>query len=186
MKRLANKLCLLTPLFLAASPLMASGDGPDWANFSYQLVNFVIFFGGLFYILKKPMIEFFVNRVKGIRDSLELAENSREEAKNRLDEIEGKMANLDAELADIGEQAKADLQKEEDKLLASTKLEAERILAQARSECENQQREAATALKAFLADLALSEAEKMVKTTMTEAERGKLFADFTERLGARS
>ena len=186
MKRLANKLCLLTPLFLAASPLMASGDGPDWADFAYHVINFVIFFGGLFYVLKKPMVEFFSNRVKGISESLELAKNSRKDAKKRLDEIEGKMANLDAELAGIGEQAKADLEKEEEKLLASTKLEAERILAQARTECENQRREATATLKAFLADLALSEAEKLVVTSMTEVERSKLFADFTERLGASS
>ena len=57
---------------------------------------------------------------------------------------------------------------------------------QSRLECENMQREAWISLKVYLADLALKEAEQIARDSMTDTERRRLFAEFTERLGAGS
>ena len=189
MKILANKLCLLTVMLLIAAPALASGGeghGVDWKLMGFKFFNFIIFFGGLAYLLRKGVGEFFTNRKSTIRDSLELAESSVKEAKEKLDIIEKKMANLDGELEDIHKQAKEDLVTETENIQAQAKTDAARILAQAAAECENMKREALLSLKAQLADLAVKDAEGIIKDTMSNDERNHLFSDFTAKLGARS
>lgn len=187
MKQIVKVLCVMLVM-----PVLASGSGEghghgyDAGYLIPQIVNFLVFFGGLGYILKKPVSEFFAGRQSGIRHSLELAEKSREEAKRQLDEIDAKSANLDTELADIHAQAKADVAREKERLLVLARSEAEKIREQAKLDVTNLGHEAKRELKIFLADLAVKEAEKMVRETMSEEERKQLFVDFTARLGAQS
>ena len=189
MKHIAKKLCFIGLFTSASSSLLASpegGHGFDPVMFAAQVLNFLVFFGGLFYVLRVPIANFFRDREKRIRDDLALAEKSREEATQRLNEIERKMASLDQELADIEAQAKQDAEKERARLELQAKQDAERILTQATAEVENARREAVMELKTFVAQLAVEEAEKVIKSSMTEAQRQKLFVDFTKRLGAQS
>jgi F-type H+-transporting ATPase subunit b len=188
-----HKVKVLFVLLLTALPLMAGGSGEEGhhsgfdTHFIYaQILNFVLFFGLLGYILKKPVQEFFSGRVATIRESLAVAEKSREEAKRQLDEIEAKSANLDSELADIREQAVKDVAREKERLLALAESEAVRVREQAETDIENMRREAQHELKRFLANLAVKEAENVIRNTMTDEERNKLFVDFTSRLEAKS
>ena len=103
-----------------------------------------------------------------------------------MEKIAAKMANLDDELKEINESAKADLEKEQQRMQEAAKAEAERIIEQAKAECENMRREGIQNLKAYLTDLAVNQAETIIKEKMSDAERERLFADFTEKLGARS
>ena len=184
MKQKAKKLSVLAALLLVGSPLYAAEGGT--LDFVARIINFLVFFGGLFYLVKKPIGDFFINRLTDIKESLALAEKSREEAKKRLDEIEAKSANLDKELDEIGEQAKQEAERERTRIHNQAKMEADRILEQARLEVENMKRESISKLKANLADQAIKEAETLIKDTMTGDERQRLFGDFNKRLEARS
>jgi F0F1-type ATP synthase membrane subunit b/b' len=69
---------------------------------------------------------------------------------------------------------------------ARARSDAERILEQARTECENLKRQALTDLRVYAVNCAMAEAETTIRETMTSGERKKLFTDFTEKLGVRS
>lgn len=184
-----NQTLVRTALVLAlasGAPLLAAGDGYDYGHLVPWAVNVVLFFGGLFYILKTPVGGFFSRRLQNIKEALVKAEKSREEAKVRLDEIESKMANLDAELAEIEAKAKADLEREKVQLEIQANEDASRIMEQAKDEIEQMHREAVLELKAYVVDMALESAEKQIRETMSEDERKKLFLGFTLRLGAKS
>ena len=189
MKQRVCKISVNIAVLLAASPLFAAGDGDhgfDVVTFIAQILNFAVFFGGLFYLIGKPVKEFFVSRAGNIRESLAVAEKSREEAKQRLDEIEEKMARLDGELADIEARAKKDAEKERIRRHEQAEEEAAKIIGQASAEMENLRRGAITELKTYVATLALEEAERIVRDSLTEKERKELFADFSGRLGVKS
>ncbi|MDJ0836780.1 MAG: ATP synthase F0 subunit B [Acidobacteriota bacterium] len=189
MNILVKKLCLPALLLFFTMPVLAAGGEVEpikWMKLVYKVINVIIFFGGLGWLLRKSVSEFFSNRERNIRDSLELAEKSVKDAKEKLDEIERNMANLDNQLEDIHEQAKQDLATETENMQAQAKQDAERILALAKAECENMKREALMGLKKQLADMAVKEAETIIEDSMTEDERNRLFTDFTARLGARS
>jgi len=188
MKLTSKKIMKLVPVLVLAAPVLASGEehGFNPVMFAAQWFNTLLFFGGLAYLLKKPLGEFFANRVAAIRASLELAEKSRAEAKLKLDEIEAKTTELPRELEKIAAQAAADAEIECERILSLARQDAERILNQAKAEVENRQRESLAELRAFLADLAVAEAEKIIRETLSDKERARLFAEFTERLEARS
>lgn len=189
MKQKVIKLSFFIILFMFAMPLLAVEPGGehhfDMVEFIARIVNSAIFFGGLVYLIGGAVRKFFGDRVKTIRESLEIAEKSREEAKRRLDEIEEKISRLDQELAEIEAQAKLEAEKEREKIHAQAEQEAARILEQAGAEIENIRREALLDLKSFIAELAVAEAEKMIKETVTNQDRKRLFAEFTDRLGAK-
>lgn len=169
-------------------PALAAGGGEHGGGGHVplipQTVNVILFFGLLWLLIKDPVKEFFANRRKHIRESLELAEKSREDAKMRLDEIEQKMARLDEELREIETRAKAEAEQEKARIETAAKEEAERIVEQAKAEVEQLRREGLAQVRAFITDLAVAEAEKTIRDTVTEEERRKLFKDFAARLGA--
>ena len=164
----------------------AASEGFDPVLFTAKVVNSLIFFGGLFYVLRRPIGDFFTDRVSKIRTSMQLADESLADAKRRLDEIERKKANLDRELEEIQHQARAEAEREKERIQIHARKEAEQILVQAKAEVDNMQRDALRKLRSFVVDLAVKEAEAMVRDSITEEERKKLFVDFTERLGAES
>jgi len=193
MRRKTRLTCVML-LLCAALPLLASGGdaggaehhGYDWEHFWQWLVNSLVFFGGLAYILRKPVADFFKNRRADIQEALKRAEQSREDAVRKLDDIERMSAELESEMAAITAQASADAAREKERLIKLAETEAVKIGEQARTEIENMRLQAVNELKVFLADLAVKDAEKVISGTMTDAERNKLFVDFTAKLGAKS
>lgn len=173
---------------LAVLPAVASGDAShyDAKYLAPSIVNFLVFFGGLAFILRKTVAEFFSNRRSDIESSLSAAERSLKEANEALERIESKQAGLDKEIADILSQAEADAESEKQRLLALAEQDVARIHQQASAEIENMRDEGKRELRKFLADLAVSKAESVIKETMTDQERAKLFADFSTRVGAKA
>ncbi len=173
-------------------PLMAAGGGEhgghhfDWTEFAAKCVNVTLFFGVLGFLIKKPLTEFFVNRRKQIVDALTLAEESNKQAKQRLDEIGQKMAGIEAEVEQILADARRQAEEEKINIAKKAEAEAEQIVAQAKEDVDAMRRDAARTLKVFVTDLAMAEAEKVIKSSMTDADRQKLFVEFSERLEAKS
>lgn len=171
-------------------PLMAGGgEGGhhfNWTEFGAKCLNVALFFGVLGYFVKKPIAEFFVNRRKQIEDALTLAEESNKQAKQRLDEIGQKMAGIEAEVEQILADARRQAEEEKVNIAKKAEAEAEQIVAQAKEDVEAMRRDAARTLKVFVTDLAMAEAEKVIKSSMTDADRQKLFVEFSERLEAKS
>jgi len=177
-------------LLTLATPLFAAGGGGDHgfdtAKFIAKVVNFLLFFGVLFFLVRKPIANFFSQRVQTIQDNLKLAEKSREEAKRQLDDIQAKMAELDHEISEIETVAKKEAERERERLKAEAEKEAERIVAHARVEVESMKRDAIQSLKAYAAEMALDEAETMIRKAVTESDHQRLFAEFSQKLEART
>lgn len=96
------------------------------------------------------------------------------------------MAGLDQELAEIEKQAREDAEKERQRIATEAHSEAERVMQSAKEEIDNLRRDAISQLKAFVSDIAIADAEKAIRASITNADRSKLFNEFTERLEAQS
>lgn len=188
MKQKVNKGFVWVFLLTLATPLLAAGGGDghgfDVMYFIAKVVNFLIFFGLLFYVLKKPVAKFFSERLATIQKDLKLAEKSREEAKRQLDEIQEKMAELDKEIAEIETSAKAEAERERNRIREEARAEAERILEQARTDVATMKRDAIKDLKSYVSGLALDEAEAIIKKTINDADHQRIFAEFSKKMEA--
>src|SRR5215471_11955434 len=80
-----------------------SGKKTEQQEGVFQVVarwaNFVILFGGLVFLLKKPMGEFFSSRRNHISNGLQRAQDAQTSAQTRMNEIEQRLAHLSAEIA---------------------------------------------------------------------------------------
>src|SRR5438477_2225380 len=94
---------------------------------TFQLIargaNFVVLFGGLAYLLRKPMTEFFQTRRNEIASGLQRAQDAQETAQARMDQIDQRLAQLSADIAALRGEAERESRADREKVLVEAKRE---------------------------------------------------------------
>src|SRR5262252_47145 len=98
--------------------------------------NFVILFGGLAFLLKKPMGDFFRTRQNDITGGLKRAEDAQSSAQARMDEIERRLAHLSSDIAALRAETQKESLADRERVLADAKREVERVIEQSQQEIE--------------------------------------------------
>ena len=194
MKRLAALTgILLITLFLSATfqtPLLGSSssispdavieeavseeeehEGESNLDLLYKIINFAILVGGLSYILKKPLAQFFAERTATIRKELEEGRKALETSNSRLKSVEEKMDGLEQHIATLKETAEKEEAAERVRLKEAARREAERIEEAARNEIESATRVAKVELKSFAAQQAIRLAEEILRNRMDKDKK---------------
>lgn len=171
-------------LFFGLPVFGSSGHGPDYVELVARFLNVSIFAWILYFFLKQPVADFFVHRVSKIKEDLEMAKTSREEAEKRLAEIEEQMSGLDAELKEIAEKAHEEAEKEMVRLKKKAEEEALKIRQQAAKDIEQAKLEALLQLKRHVVDLAMSQVERTLSGKVSKEDHERLIQEFAEKLGA--
>jgi F-type H+-transporting ATPase subunit b len=129
-------------------------------------VGYLIDFGLLALVLvlalKKNLPAMFHTRTKTIQRGIEEAGKASEEADRRLADIEARLAKLDAEVAAMRATAEQDAAAEEQRILAAAEEDKRRIVETAEAEITASVRLARRELKAYVADLAVTLAERRI------------------------
>ena len=142
-------------------------------SFGLYILQVVIFFGLIFLLKKfawKPILDAVNEREQGIKNALESAENARNE-----------MQNLQADNQRILQEARAerdamlkDAREMKEKMVADAKSEAQeqgqKMIDQAKAAIESEKNAAMADLKAQVATLSLSIAEKVLKDELSNKE----------------
>ncbi|MDE3246114.1 MAG: hypothetical protein KGN80_08510 [Acidobacteriota bacterium] len=133
------------------------------AQFAIKVINFLIFAGGLVFLTKGVLSAAFKARAKELEDRLSQAEKDKAEGEAQISELEAKMAGLQAELGTILQKAEVDSEAEKQRILEGARAEAAAILAQTKTDIENQGKLAEAQLRALVAGLATEGAAKKLK-----------------------
>jgi F-type H+-transporting ATPase subunit b len=173
---------LLAVLFvLAAAPAVlpqehaaeaASGSGGS--GLAGKIINFVLLFGGLFLLLRKPLAGMLAKRTQDVARNLDEARQARREAEARLTEAKAKVAALESELQRTREKAEEDGRREKDRIRELAGQEAERLRSLAKLEVEAHLKAGVRDLKAYAAELAAQLAEERLKARLTAADQAGL------------
>ena len=142
---------------------MVLGDG---AQFALKVINFLIFVGGLIFLTKGALSSAFKARAKELEDRLSQAEKDKAEGEAQIKELEAKMAGLQAELGGILQKAEVDSEAEKQRILEGARIEAAAIIAQTKTDIENQHKAAEAELRALVAGLATEGAAKKLKAQL--------------------
>ncbi len=161
------------------------GEGHERRELVYKIINFLILFGALFYLLRKPAAKFFADRSAAIQKSLEEGSKALEASQAQLQAVEEKLARLEHEIAALKGQAAQEMELERARLRQAAAEETEKILAAARSQIELAVRSAQLELKAYTAQQALALAEEMIRQRLDDAGRQRLISQFVASLEAR-
>ncbi len=147
-----------------------------------RVVNFLIFVAALYYLLRKPVSEFFRQRAQAIARELEEARRAREAAARELEQTRARLARLDEEVAAIRARAEQEAEAEYERLWREAQIEAEKIRAVAEREIEMARRAAELELKTFLVERAMARARALLRQQLTEEDHQRLVAQFIEGL----
>ena len=117
---------LLLPFFVFMSP-EEEEHSSGLINFLGKTVNFIILFGGLTYLLYKPIRRFLEKRAQDIKLSLKEAEDSRKDAEQKLKGIETRLAGLEREIEKVMKEAEGEGRRTKEETLQMAQQETEKI-----------------------------------------------------------
>ncbi len=177
---------LASYLALAVAPVaaFAAGGGEHGipSVVGLQVINFAIYVALVYFVLRKPVREFFKSRVENYQQALRKAEHAREEAEAKKREIQERLATLEntseSSLANARKEAAAMLeriQREAEEFAQKLKFEANQTVA---IELEKAKME----LRRELLDQAVAMAEKMLRDKMVENDQKRLQTEFVDKI----
>ena len=155
--------------------------GIDWQVLLAQLINFGILFGLLFFLLYKPMRRMLDERSAKIKESMDQAEQIKEQLARTDEQVREQMEvarregqGILAQAAQMGERLKEEARE-------GAKQEAETLVARSRAEIERERGEAIEDLRSQFVDLAIAAAEKVVSETLDKEKHRRLIDEVLEQ-----
>ena len=151
----------------------------------YKTINFVILVGGLAYVLRKPLADFYNSRYASIQKSLEEGRKALEASEAQLRAVEEKLRGLEAEIAAFKASAAREMDAERQRFEQASSEEAARVLESARAQIDAALRGAKLDLKNFAAQQSVALAEELIRARLDDAGRERLVAQFVATLEAK-
>ena len=148
----------------------------------FRWANFLVLFGGLGYLLRKPAREFFEGRRKDIASGLQRAQEAQAGGEARMDEIEQRLSRLSTEVAALQSEAEKESLTERDAIVSEAKREVDRVIEQSRKEIERVARSAEREIKESIADMVVNRAGNALRTEMTEDDQKRVVVRFIKKL----
>jgi len=167
------------PLQVAAET--EESDNPLLAISPGLMIWTLVMFGITLLIMKRyvfgPLGEAIEKRRTHIAQSLEEAERSRDEATMMLEDYKARLVDARKEADSLREQGRKEGERQRSELLADGQTQRERVIADAEVQIQAEVRQAAGGLRDDVVTLALAAAEKVSRSTLTEADHRKLIED---------
>lgn len=150
------------------------GIGIDLPLLIAFVINFVILFAVLSFLLYKPVLKMLDQRSAKIKEGLEHAEHMKEESARAEEMVRAQMEAgrkegqaLVAQAAEVGERVKEEARQE-------ARREAETLIDRARLEIQKEREEAMEQLRAEFVDIALLAAEKVINQSLDKRTHQQL------------
>jgi F-type H+-transporting ATPase subunit b len=175
-------LLLVLPLLVFMTEEEGSHESDPMA-FVGKVVNFVVLFGGLGFLLYKPLTKFLTNRGQEIDRSIRETREARQSAEARLQETLTRLDELTGELAEIQKGAESQGQKEKEAVIATSRVEAERLRELSRQEIRLVSQNVKRELREYAANLATEGARRRLLAKMTSKIHTELIDKSITRLG---
>ncbi len=174
---------VLLVLVLSAPGLAGEASGHfDLDAFLGQVLNFVVLFGGLAYLLRKPLNDYLKGRVEQVAARLQQTEARKQESLQKLEEVRTRLNKLADEIRAFKEQAEKEAEQERAAIRQEAEKEAGRLRKLAREEIEAMVRMSIRELKTYAIDLSVSLAEKRIQEKLTPELHRKLIHRAIDRL----
>ncbi len=161
---------------MEGGPLGALGiNGPFLIS---QIVNFLILFAALYFLLWKRVLKMLDERKQRIAQGLADAEQARKDRERAEAEYQERIRQAEEEREEILAKAAREGEQAKEKILAEARSEAERIIAEARAEIERERQEMLAELRGQVATLAIAVSNKIIGEALDEQRQRRLIDEF--------
>ncbi len=156
--------------------------------YTSELLVSLVSFGVLFLLMWKfalpPITKMLDDRATKIRESLEKAEQTRDEAERLLDEYKEQLALARVEANRVIEQGRKVAETMKSEIVAKANEERESMLARAREEIQGEKRTAMAELQAQVADLSVAVASRLIGASLSAADHKALIEKSIAEVGS--
>jgi F-type H+-transporting ATPase subunit b len=160
-----------------------SGETPEriW-DLIFRAINFIIFFGVLFYLLRKPLKQALGGRRDSIQKELQDLEAKKEEANREFQALEKRISNIKEEREAILAEFKVEGEKEKQKIIDTAQKTASRIVDQAQITIQQEIQKAGQSLKQEMSEMAVRMAEELLKKNITENDQKLMIGEYLTKV----
>jgi F-type H+-transporting ATPase subunit b len=159
-----------------------SGHVSASLDFLGQVVNFLLLFGGLFYVLRKPAKALLAKRTDDVGESIRRAEADRTTSEAKAAASRAKLAGLEDEVRSLQAEAEAEGRRESARIAEAARAEAERLKKLTGQELDAQVRRSVQELKAYAASRATDLARERIRRRLTPEAQAALIERSIDRL----
>jgi len=169
---------------LLAMPAAAADDshGGGAEVMIKTAINLVILLGVLFYFARKPVVEYFENRRRGIQEDLTGAATELSDAEATFVKWQRRLIDLESELEEIRSTSRQRAESERERIIADAQAAAQRIRDNASAAITQELRRAREQLREEATHLAIDMAAKRLASEMTDSDRNRLLDEFIGRV----
>ena len=176
-------------LFFFVGVVLGSSGGEHgtkgWvATDTYRVMNFAVLFLGLFFLLRKPVSQFFGARIKGIEDQLSELETKKKDAKQKLGEYTAKLAQLDQEGKKIVDDYIRQGNEAKERILKEAESVADKLKEQALRNIDYEINQAKLRLQEEVLGKAIVKAEEIIKNEITIEDHDRLVDEYLKKVVA--
>ena len=159
-------------------------SGPPSAamDFLGKVVNFLILFGGLTFVARKPIKAMLAKRTVDVGESITQAEKDRASSESLAAASRAKLAGLAAEVGALKAEAEEAGRRETERIARAAREEAERLKKFTRQELDEQLRRSVGELKAYAAGRAADIARERIRKRLTPEAQSALIDKSIDRL----
>lgn len=172
---------LLVPLFISSAPA-GEHHSSGFMDFLGKSINFIVLFGGLAFLLAKPLRNFLESRTSEIKKAMQEAEESRRKAEEKYKEIQSRLERLEEEAVQIVRRGEGEGMEEKARIAELARKEVERIRALTQQEIEILTKTGIRELTQMTADLAVRLAAEGIQKKLTPEIHSQLIDRSIERL----
>jgi F-type H+-transporting ATPase subunit b len=157
----------------------------DQSVFWLQLATFVVGMWLCSKIFLPQLHQWMSDRQKRIEDQLATAEKRQKEAETLKTDFEKKVRELEQNTAEILNRTRQEATRGRDEVIQASRKEAELILADARKAIESERQAVTQSLQKEVGALAVTIAEKILRSSVDVKVQEKLVQEGVKELGAR-
>jgi F-type H+-transporting ATPase subunit b len=181
--------CLLSSVFLFASiGYGAEEHGVHHAEFNplteaFRIINFLVVFGTLYYLLSKHIKNFFIGRREDIVKSLNDAEQLKLSAGKRLSDCESKIKEMKDTVRQMAEDAGREAEHTKDNIIRSANESAKKTIEKAKREIEYETKIVMERLRVESLELTIKLAENILKKSVTKNDHVSMVNEYIKGIG---
>jgi F-type H+-transporting ATPase subunit b len=168
--------------FLLAATAEEGGRVSATMDFLGKVVNFLVLFGGLALVARKPIKAMLAKRTAEVGETIRQAGSSRAEAQARAEASRAKAAGLADEVRGLKTSAAEEGRRETARIAGAAAEEAERLRKFTRQELEEQVRRGVLELKSYAAARATDLARERIRKRLTPKAQAALIDKSIDRL----
>ncbi len=171
---LAFCILLVTAGVAFAAAEHGAEEAPNWKNFIYRWINFILFIGVIAFFAGKKIKAFFKGRTLSIGNEISTLETRKAQAQQELANVEKRIANLETERQAILNDYRAQGEALKASIIAQAEKSAAQTMEHAKSAARNEVEQAVETIRAELAEKVMAATEKLLVEKLTPAEHSRL------------